>query len=95
MEDRNIYQDIAERTQGDIYNRRGGACAHRQINLYQAVYGYAGATQHHGRLSARAATDELPQSAAGRTIMTTEPKFIPEDAVEIALAGSWRILRCA
>ena len=29
------------------------------------------------------AIDELPQSAAGKTIMTTEPKFIPEDAVEI------------
>ena len=29
--------------------------------------------------------DELPQSAAGRTIMTTEPKFIPEEAVEVAL----------
>ena len=32
--------------------------------------------------------DELPQSAAGRTIMTTEPKFIPEDAVEINLADN-------
>ncbi len=31
------------------------------------------------------ATDELPQSAAGKTIMTTEPKFIPEDAVAITL----------
>ena len=31
------------------------------------------------------ATDELPQSSGGRTIMTTEPKFIPEDAVEISL----------
>ena len=31
------------------------------------------------------AVDELPQSAAGRTIMTTEPKFIPEEAVEVAL----------
>ena len=32
------------------------------------------------------AVDELPQSAAGRTIMTTEPKFIPEDAVEVDIA---------
>ena len=31
------------------------------------------------------AMDELPQSAAGRTIMTTEPKFIPEDAVELSM----------
>ena len=31
------------------------------------------------------AKDELPQSASGRTIMTTEPKFIPNDAVEISM----------
>ena len=31
------------------------------------------------------ATDELPQSAAGKTIMTTEPKFIPEEAVKISV----------
>ena len=31
------------------------------------------------------ARDELPQSAAGKTIMTTEPKFIPKEAAEIAL----------
>ena len=34
------------------------------------------------------ANDELPQSAAGRTIMTTEPKFIPEEAVEVRLDGN-------
>lgn len=34
------------------------------------------------------AVDELPQSAAGRTIMTTEPKFIPEDAVEVNIGGN-------
>ena len=34
------------------------------------------------------ATDELPQSAAGRTIMTTEPKFIPEQAVTISIDGT-------
>ena len=31
------------------------------------------------------ATDELPQSSAGRTIMTTEPKFVPEEAVQITV----------
>ena len=34
------------------------------------------------------ANDELPQSAAGKTIMTTEPKFVPEEAVEITLEGN-------
>ena len=37
------------------------------------------------------ARDELPQSAAGRTIMTTEPKFIPESAVPLALEGGGRV----
>ena len=37
------------------------------------------------------ARDELPQSAAGRTIMTTEPKFIPEDAVELTLGDNARM----
>lgn len=36
----------------------------------------------------RRTVDELPQSAAGRTIMTTEPKFIPEESVEINLGGN-------
>ena len=44
------------------------------------------------------ARDELPQSAAGRTIMTTEPKFIPEAAVPLALEGggecSIRLIDC-
>ena len=44
------------------------------------------------------ARDELPQSAAGRTIMTTEPKFIPESAVPLALEGggecSIRLIDC-
>lgn len=35
--------------------------------------------------------DELPQSAQGKTIMTTEPKFIPKDAAEIALEDDTRI----
>ena len=33
------------------------------------------------------ARDELPQSAAGKTIMTTEPKFIPKEAVEVRISG--------
>ena len=45
------------------------------------------------RYKVERATDEMPQSAAGRTIMTTEPKFIPEEAIEIDLddAASFRV----
>ena len=41
--------------------------------------------QHIGRVGL--AIDELPQSSAGKTIMTTEPKFIPEEAVRITIDG--------
>ncbi len=34
------------------------------------------------------ARDELPQSGSGRTVMTAEPKFVPEEAVEIAMEGA-------
>ncbi len=34
------------------------------------------------------ARDEMPQSAAGRTVMTTEPKFVPDEAVSVMLGGS-------
>ena len=37
------------------------------------------------------ARDELPQSAAGRTIMTTEPKFVPNEAVEITIGGNLKL----
>lgn len=36
------------------------------------------------------AVDELPQSAAGKTIMTTEPKFVPEEAVNITVDEAWK-----
>ncbi len=66
----------------------GGSGAQRQVHLYQALYGAAGAARHRPGGDARErARDELPQSAAGRTIMTTEPKFIPETAVPLQLEG--------
>lgn len=37
------------------------------------------------------ARDELPQSAAGRTIMTTEPKFVPNEAVEITIGDNLKL----
>lgn len=40
------------------------------------------------------AQDELPQSGSGRTIMTAEPKFVPEEAVEVSLDGRARRFPC-
>ena len=41
------------------------------------------------------ARDELPQSGSGRTIMTAEPKFVPEEAAEVQSAGRRLLLRAA
>ncbi len=83
MEERNIYKDIAQRTGGDIYIgvvgpvRTGKSTFIKRFMDTLVIPNISDSDQKDR------AIDELPQSAAGRTIMTTEPKFIPEDAVEI------------
>lgn len=88
MEERNIYSDIAQRTNGDIYIGvvgpvRTGKSTFIKRFMDTLVIPNIENEQTRGR-----ATDELPQSAAGRTIMTTEPKFIPEEAVEVNIGGN-------
>ena len=86
MEERNIYSDIAQRTNGDIYIgvvgpvRTGKSTFIKKFMDTLVIPNIKSAPQR------ERAVDELPQSAAGRTIMTTEPKFIPEDAVEVDIA---------
>ncbi len=80
-----IYKDIAKRTQGDIYIGvvgpvRTGKSTFIKKFMDTLVLPNIDDVYKHDR-----ALDELPQSAAGRTIMTTEPKFIPNEAVEITL----------
>ena len=91
MEQRNIYQDIATRTGGNIYIGvvgpvRTGKSTFTKRFMDTLVIPNIGDDYRRSR-----ANDELPQSAAGRTIMTTEPKFIPEDAVEIDLGDNARL----
>ena len=86
-----IYQDIACRTGGDIYIGvvgpvRSGKSTFIKRFMEQLVIPHIPNEAWRER-----ATDELPQSAAGRTIMTTEPKFIPEDAVELTLEDNARM----
>lgn len=87
----NIYNDIAARTGGDIYIGvvgpvRTGKSTFIKKFMENLVLPNIEDSQRRER-----ATDELPQSSAGRTIMTTEPKFIPEDAVEITLPSKSRM----
>ncbi|MCL2311611.1 MAG: stage IV sporulation protein A [Firmicutes bacterium] len=88
MEERNIYNDIAKRTGGDIYIgvvgpvRTGKSTFIKKFMDSLVIPNILDDRQRDRTI------DELPQSAGGRTIMTTEPKFIPEDAVEVSIDGN-------
>lgn len=85
MEERNIYQDIAQRTNGDIYLGIVGPVRTGKSTFIKKFMDTLVIPNIEDASRRDRAVDELPQSAAGRTIMTTEPKFIPEDAVEVTL----------
>ncbi|GAB7386254.1 stage IV sporulation protein A [Bacillaceae bacterium] len=83
MERVDIFKDIAERTGGDIYLGVVGPVRTGKstfIKRFMELVVLPNITDEAARVRA---TDELPQSAAGRTIMTTEPKFVPNQAVEV------------
>lgn len=81
----NIYQDIAKRTGGDIYIGVVGPVRSGKSTLIKRFMDTIVIPNIEGKYNRERAIDELPQSASGRTIMTTEPKFIPEDAVRVNL----------
>ncbi|MFO7160801.1 MAG: stage IV sporulation protein A, partial [[Clostridium] cellulosi] len=85
MESRSIYQDIAQRTDGDIYIGVVGPVRTGKSTFIKRFMESLVIPNIENSYKRERATDELPQSAAGRTIMTTEPKFIPNEAVEIRL----------
>ncbi len=87
MESRSIYQDIAQRTDGDIYIGVVGPVRTGKSTFIKRFMETLVIPNIEGFKHDRA-VDELPQSAAGRTIMTTEPKFIPNEAVEVTLADN-------
>ena len=90
MTNTSIYQDIAARTNGDIYIGVVGPVRTGKstfIKKFMENLVIPNISNEHKR---ERAIDELPQSAAGKTIMTTEPKFIPDEAVEIAMEDHTR-----
>ena len=85
MENFDIYRDIAERTNGDIYIGVVGPVRTGKstfIKRFMDLFVIPNIENVHSKERAK---DELPQSAAGKTIMTTEPKFVPNEAVSIVL----------
>ena len=82
---KDIYESIAERTDGDIYIGVVGPVRTGKSTFIKRFMETLVIPNISSEFKRERAVDELPQSAAGRTIMTTEPKFIPEDAVEVTL----------
>ena len=87
----NIYQDIAERTGGNIYIGVVGPVRTGKSTLIKRIMEQLVIPNIEDPYRKERAKDELPQSASGRTIMTSEPKFIPEEAVEISPDGTARL----
>ena len=79
----NIYKDIETRTNGEIYIGVVGPVRTGKstfIKRFMELMVLPAIADDNNR---KRAMDELPQSAAGKTVMTTEPKFIPKEAVEV------------
>ncbi len=87
MEERTIYSDMARRTKGAVYIGVVGPVRTGKSTLIKRFMDTLVIPHMEDEALRERANDELPQSAAGRTIMTTEPKFIPEEAFEIRLPG--------
>jgi stage IV sporulation protein A len=78
-----IFKDIAERTGGDIYLGIVGAVRTGKSTFIKRFMELVVIPNISNNADKARAQDELPQSAAGRTIMTTEPKFVPNQAVQL------------
>ena len=88
MENHNIYQDIAKRTEGDIYLGVVGPVRTGKSTFIKKFMETLVIPNIDSEFRKERAVDELPHSAAGQTIMTTEPKFIPEEGVTVQLDGN-------
>ncbi len=88
MTNTSIYNDIASRTDGSIFLGVVGPVRTGKSTFIKRFMDCLVLPNISGEFQRERANDELPQSSSGRTIMTTEPKFIPETAARIKLDGS-------
>ena len=87
MEDRKIYEDIALRTEGDIYIGVVGPVRTGKSTFIKRFMETMVIPNIENVYRRERARDELPQSGSGRTVMTAEPKFVPEEAVAVTVEG--------
>lgn len=85
MENFDIYNDIAERTQGDIYVGVVGPVRTGKSTFIKKFMELMVIPNIDNDYKKKRAQDELPQSSSGKSIHTTEPKFVPNEAIEISL----------
>ena len=85
MTDNSIYKDVAARTGGDIYIGVVGPVRTGKSTFIHRFLESAVLPNIKDENDRARTVDQLPQSASGRTVMTTEPKFVPDEAVSITL----------
>lgn len=91
MENLSLYQDIAKRTDGDIYIGVVGPVRTGKSTFIKKFMDLLVIPNIDNEYKKERARDELPQSAGGRTIMTTEPKFVPNEAIEITIGDNLKL----
>lgn len=91
MERKDIYKDIEARTGGDIYLGVVGPVRTGKSTFIKNFMEMFVIPNIENEFKQDRAKDELPQSAAGKTIMTTEPKFVPNESVEINLENNVKL----
>lgn len=98
MDNFNVYKDIKARTNGEIYIGVVGPVRTGKSTFIKRFMDLLVIPNIEDVHSRERAIDELPQSAQGKTVMTTEPKFIPKEAVDIQVLGdvdlSVRMIDC-
>lgn len=91
MDNLNLYQDIQARTNGDIYIGVVGPVRTGKSTFIKRFMDLLVIPNIDNEYKRQRAQDELPQSAAGRTIMTTEPKFVPNEAIDITIGENLKL----
>ncbi|MBW9155947.1 stage IV sporulation protein A [Clostridium tagluense] len=91
MDNFDIYKDIAERTQGDIYVGVVGPVRTGKSTFIKRFMELMVIPRIDNPHKKERAKDELPQSGSGKSIHTTEPKFVPNEAVEIDFDGGTKL----
>ena len=91
MENLGLYQDISNRTDGDIYVGVVGPVRTGKSTFIKNFMDLLVIPNIDNEYKKSSAKDELPQSAAGKTIMTTEPKFVPNEAIDITIGENLKL----